>query len=239
MKLAKVIIAVLFILAPLARAWDGGTTDTVETRYPNGQLEKQFQQFTYNGNERTYLYGFYRTWHENGQPHSEGQYIKDLEEGTWIYYDSTGRRIREVTYHNGLKNSYEIEWNANGTLSKELCFKDNKLHGLSTWFQSYSNIIDLFNNYCLNILTQSLYLEGDLVLPLTDSTSNLCLGGLNKGAYSYYNKTKDLWIEWDAKNIRFWVGKKIDGKKTGQWIMWSSTGDMLEAEYYRDGIKLE
>lgn len=239
MRIFLIMTALLFGFVPLAHCWDGGTTDTVETRYASGQLKEKFQRFTYNGNERTYLYGFYRSWYENGQKKSEGQYIKDLEEGTWIYWDSTGRRVREVSYHNGLKHGMEIEWNGNGTMNKRLSFKNNTLHGVSTWFKSSNNIIDQFNNEYYTIEKNCFYLNGEELLPFSDSTVRANLILLDDRSKQYYSDELKLWVEWDRNNSKFWVGKEVEDKKNGQWILWSTTGDMLEAEYYKDGVKLD
>ncbi len=234
-----IVTGVLLCTASNVLAWWDGVVDTANTQYSSGQLSEQFQRFTFSGNERTYKYGFYRSWYENGQLEWEGQYANDKKTGTWVHWDSTGRKTEEMTYHVGFKHGLEIEWNPDGTMNKALCYRSDKLHGLSIWYSPGNSILTEFNNPCLTILAQKFYVDGVMLLPIMDSTSNPCADGLYGGKEPYHYEENDVWIEWDKDNTKFHVGRKIDDKKNGLWILWSSTGDMIKADYYKAGTPLD
>ena len=104
MKLLIITLFILIILTVNALAWWESEVDTVEILYPDSSLMEQFQTVFWSGNETTYKYGFYRSWHENGQLEWDGQYDHDNRVGTWVKWDSSGCRIEEVSYLDGSKH---------------------------------------------------------------------------------------------------------------------------------------
>ena len=42
-------------------------------------------------------------WHDNGQRAMEGRYVAGKPEGTWTFWDQTGRMIKEEVYAEGKK----------------------------------------------------------------------------------------------------------------------------------------
>jgi hypothetical protein len=212
--------------------WDETVVDTVETRYPNGQLKESYQTVYYGGNESTTKTGFYLSWYENGQLEMEGEYSGDLKVHTWIKWDSTGRRVEEVSYLAGKKHGSQIEWNPNGTTRKELNFRNDLLHGLCTWRTANYNINGLYNNPNLTIQVQSFYVEGKLLVPITKETDKLGGWPCSDKLSPYYNSDLDLWIEWHTRPCEFYVGRKVDGKKQGVWTLWTRSGDMRKVDSY-------
>ena len=239
MKMFLIVALILVCSAAHTLSWWGGAVDTMDIRDSTGQLCEQFQQFTYDGNDRTYKYGFYRSWHENGALECEGQFERGGKIGVWIYWDSTGSRTRETAYNQGIKHGMEIEWNPNGTMNSTLSYRHDKLHGLCTWYVPNNAILGLFNNPCLAVREEGFYLEGVLLLPFQDSTDTPCIGGLVGGREPYHNEERDLWIEWDKEKTKFCIGQMAKDTKIGLWILWSSTGDMIDADYFVDGAALE
>jgi antitoxin component YwqK of YwqJK toxin-antitoxin module len=225
--------AFLAVVPGSASAWEKTTIDTAETRYANGQLHEQYQQLWWGGNESTWNDGFYRSWHENGQLEWDGQYTHGEKTETWVHWDSTGSRTEEVSYSAGIKHGSEISWNPNGALRTSLCYRQGKLHGLCVWYVD-NNVID-YNNPCLSISAERLYVDGAMLLPINDTTGRPCMDGLVGGKEPYHNVESDVWIEWDRGNSHFFVGRQVEGKKHGVWIQWSADGDMERVDVYDNG----
>ncbi|MBN1212478.1 MAG: hypothetical protein JXA92_07860 [candidate division Zixibacteria bacterium] len=234
------IIIALILISPAANvmAWWASEVDTVEVFYPDGNLKEQYQTVFWSGTETTYKYGFYRSWYENGNPEREGCYERDLQTGTWVKWDNAGYRIEEVTYLDGLKHGPEIEWNQNGTVRKLLHYHNGVLHGLCSWWKANYNINDFLNNPNLTLEHESFYLGGvELVTTKTENSKDFELS-CSDGRSPYYDSALDLWVEWKMKDCCFFVGRKVNGKKDGLWVLWTKTGDMKKAEYYDAGTVL-
>ena len=223
----------IFISFPISVfPWWETVVDTVETHYPNGQLKESYQTVFWGGNESTSKTGFYRSWYENGQLEWDGQYA-GVKVHTWIKWDSTGRRVKEISYLAGEKHGSEIEWNPNGTIRKELNYRNDTLHGLCTWRKANYSINGLANNPNLTIQVQSFYVDGKLLVPITKETHQVgngypCVHAPNP----YYNAEHDLWVECHSHPSTFFVGRKVDGKKQGAWILWTQSGNVKKVEFY-------
>ena len=50
------------------------------------------------GYQRGAKHGVYRTYHENGEPAIEGQYIDNNQAGAWLFFDDSGKLIREEKF---------------------------------------------------------------------------------------------------------------------------------------------
>ena len=50
------------------------------------------------GYHRGAKHGVYRTYHENGEPEIEGQHIDNNQAGTWLFFDDSGKLIREEEF---------------------------------------------------------------------------------------------------------------------------------------------
>jgi hypothetical protein len=228
-----VISMMIFVSFPISVfPWWETVVDTVEIRYPNGQLKESYQTVFWGGNESTSKTGFYRSWYENGQLEWDGQYAADLKVHTWIKWDSTGRRAEEISYLTGEKHGSEIEWNPNGTIRKELHYRNDTLHGLCTWRKDNYNINGLANNPNLTIQVQSFYVDGKLLVPITGETDKLGGYPCNDLLSPYYNADLDLWVDWHTRPCEFFVGRKVDGKKQGAWVLWTQSGNMKKVEFY-------
>jgi hypothetical protein len=219
--------------------WDRTDVDTVEIRYSNGRMHEQFQQVFWGGNDETQKHGFYRSWYENGRQEWDGQYESGQKSQTWIHWDSTGTRIEEICYREGVKDGRENTWNPNGTLRTELQYLNDKLHGLCIWYRASNNIDGEYNNPCLTFEAQRFYVDGIMLLPIQETTDKPCLEGLVGGGEPYHNVENDLWIERDQRNTNFYVGRQIARKKHGIWILWSASGDMERVDIFDNGRQLK
>ncbi|MEP0828702.1 MAG: hypothetical protein HRF51_09285 [bacterium] len=229
--------AVTLIFYPAATyAWFAFHVDTVEARYPNGQLQEQYQKLFFEGDDSNTRTGFYRSWHFNGALEWEGNYYADLKVGTWIRWDSTGRRVEEISYVAGLKHGAEIEWLPNGIFKKRLHYHNGVLQGLCTWNRDNSNFNALCNNPNLITLKEFFYIDGKVLVPITEEIHEDIDGISCQSSLSpYHNIEYDLWIEWDTNECKFYIGKMVDGKKQGAWTLWSSTGEIISVDFYDKG----
>ncbi len=235
MRLA--IFLVICISIPIsASAWWSTDVDTVEVRYPSGQLQEQYQTVLYGGNDRLYRLGFYQSWYENGQLEWDGQYEEGLKSGTWIRWDSTGRRREEIPFLAGEKHGTEIVWNTNGTVKEKLNYRNGKRHGLCVWRQTDYDINAAFNNIWMTVDSESFYLDGVVLVSMSrssgDEGSILECSGLPS---PYYNSELDFWVEWQKWPCKPFVGPMVDGKKDGVWILWTPTGGVERVDYYVKG----
>jgi len=239
-------IVVTTILIPTFNAfgWFSTTLDTVEVRYPSGQLKEQFQTAFFEGSGRTAKFGFYWSWYENGQMEWSGHYAENDKVGCWVNWDSTGFLLAETSYDNGLKNGTEIEWNPDGTFRKLLYYKNDSLNGLCTWGKPGIMINGFYNTPDLIIDSQSYYLDGKLIVKLWklhDSTSYFSMSGPQR---LNYNNELNLWFECKRlepsistynNNASIFIGRKVGGKREGMWIQYNRSGNVIKAEYYENG----
>ncbi|MCF6242806.1 MAG: toxin-antitoxin system YwqK family antitoxin, partial [Bacteroidales bacterium] len=99
-----------------------------KTYFRNGQMseEKNWKDNVENGVWRQYYENgkkrletkidmgvrnsVYYVYYQNGRLKIRGQYKNDLMDGKWIYYDTDGKVLKEIVYHNGkAENEDELE----------------------------------------------------------------------------------------------------------------------------------
>lgn len=233
---AFLIVLTLSFFPAVSHAWFAFHVDTVEIRYPDGQLREQYQMLFFEGNGSKTRIGLYRSWHSNGKLEWEVNYYADLKIGMWIRWDSTGRRAEEVSYVAGLKHGAEIEWLPNGIFKKRLYYHNGVLQGLCTWNRDNSDFDALCNNPNLNTLKEFFYIDGKVIVPITEENHEPIYGLSCESMLSPYHNTEyDLWTEWDTNECKFYVGRKVDGKKQGPWTLWSSSGEIISVDFYDRG----
>ncbi len=240
MKQLTIALLVLACIPINVMAWFGTDVDTVEVRYASGNLKEQYQTVHWHAAETTNKYGFYRSWHENGQREWDGHYAGRVgKHGTWIMWDSSGSRVEEISYLQGKKHGAEIEWNPSGTLKTILHYRDGEMHGLCVWRKANYGVTSVANSSYMTFVKQEFYLDGTLVVSPQyegqEGSSRECCNV----ASPYYNADLDLWIEWKPEECAFFVGRKVDDKKHGEWVLWSKDGDMIKTERYDMGALLE
>jgi antitoxin component YwqK of YwqJK toxin-antitoxin module len=182
--------------------------------------------------------GFYRSWHPNGALELDGNYDGDLKIGTWIRWDSTGRRVEEVTFVEGEKHGNEVEWNIDGTVRKWLHYRHGKLHGRYIWFKPGYCINTLYNNpYLFDVIAaDQFYVDGDMIAPLgTVSSDSGDIVGC-EFQKPYYNLELDVWIVQPSREREYEIGKRVDGKREGTWTIWTEDGSMIRQEFYEQGV---
>jgi antitoxin component YwqK of YwqJK toxin-antitoxin module len=78
---------------------DGKTQGTYEQFYPTGEKEIVAQ---YQAGK---LAGKFEKFYKNGKLAVAGQNVKDLQDGTWVYYGEDGKVLREELWKQGDKLS--------------------------------------------------------------------------------------------------------------------------------------
>ena len=217
-------------------AWWDNVVDTVETRWANGQLKEQYVQITYGGNEKTQKTGLYRSWHSNGQIQKEGYYNCDAKMNTWIRWDSAGTRIEEITYVNGKKHGREIEWYPDQMVKKLLRYRNGNLHGKCIWYVPGYSWNTLINNPPIPIEAERFYVDGTLLVTIKEDGHSKQPCGVPE---PYYSAEHDLWIEWNNGCSDFYVGRQVEGRKQGKWVLWMSHGEKQRVDFYQNGELLE
>jgi len=139
-------------------------SDSVETRWPNGQIKERMVQSTDPlGHGGTVNHGSYRSWYENGSLESQGEYWTGNRFGDWRYwypdgglreagrYSTQGKQDTWVTYHSngvlaevtrysyGKKLGLSELWDGNGMPTAVLRYSEDRLHGLCLWVDYEQN----------------------------------------------------------------------------------------------------
>ena len=63
-------------------------------------------------------HGAARTWWDNGEPQSSGEYCLDERSGDWTFRDRDGNKTAFGRYERGRRRGRWSEWNAAGGTSK-------------------------------------------------------------------------------------------------------------------------
>lgn len=232
----QMILVVLITALPLTNvlAWYETVVDTVEVHWPNGQLKEQYITMYYGGNEKTWKEGPYRSWHQNGQLEYDGAYKGDAKAHTWTKWDSLGWKVEQVSYLTGKKHGEEITWHPNLHVRELLHFRNGDLYGLSTvrkpYWDANAGDWDL-------IQSRQFFVEGILIARLHSEDSSYYR---ELGTLRVFNDTiTGVWVEVSKWDREFYVGKKVDGKKHGKWILWTAHGYKQRVDFYRAGELME
>lgn len=234
-------IICLTLLSSSASAYFEVLYDTVEVKWPNGNIKEYYTRYWFTANEKGFQpHGLYSTYYENGQLNEQGHYQWNVKIGTWTRWDENGNRLEDIDYFDGLKSGQYVEWYADNTFKIFGYYNNDRKNGLWVY---HKPAIDLNN--------PDLYI--DSVLFYRNDTLMVALEG-NQGEWRhpnpwYYNGDYDLWIEWKRHNAidiltnyeYFYIGKKADGIKYGQWIKLAPNAEIISIDYFKDGemVKVE
>ncbi len=223
-----VALTILVFMSTEVQAWYATVVDTVEVRWPNGNLKEQYQTYWFGGSERTWREGFYRSWRSNGQQEQIGEYYNGLKIHAWICWDSTGAKVSATNYVNDEKHGRELVWHPGHSLKSSAHYLHGNLHGRSTrYIQSHD-----YHGRWDSIVLDQFYIDGELMFTIRE--------GRDIFLYCYrpspcYNPEKDIWLEFTNNCGDFYIGKKIDGEKHGKWIHWSEDGTMVGSVLFDHG----
>ena len=192
--------------------------------------------------------GQYTTFHEKGYKLSEG-FVNGLDEigdlikvGSWIYRNKNNRKIKEVTYINGVQEGKTIFYSPNGQELSEVYYKDNKIWNgfLTLWYPEGAK------------KESGQYYDGKREGPWVYNYKN----GQNYYLVNYHQGKRDgLYTQWDSfgrlvKEIEYINDEKITeylieydevgyvemNKRNnllyGPWVRWYNIEKKAEEGYY-------
>jgi antitoxin component YwqK of YwqJK toxin-antitoxin module/membrane-associated protease RseP (regulator of RpoE activity) len=100
-------------------------------KYPNGDLQRE-QHYDHGVNR-----GRYKSWHENGQQESEGDFREGKPHGTWTYWYENGQKRTERHYHEGALQGTSTAWYETGKRKSETDYVNDKPKGASNeWYEN-------------------------------------------------------------------------------------------------------
>jgi hypothetical protein len=71
-------------------------------------------------------HGWFKSWYENSQVASEGDYREGLKQGRWNYYYENGQKRLEAGYQDDKKQGTWVFWGRNGEKQKEERYQDDR-----------------------------------------------------------------------------------------------------------------
>lgn len=216
--------------------------DTVQTFWPNGLLKSEYFLLNHSeeeGDSNWTIVGWHQTWHENGQLHEQLLYDDGTPQGFYTAYHPNGR-LKEQGEMSSQKHGVWIRWYDSGEREEETVypilgcyskqrgwFRDgkpkfevnglrNKYHGHCFWAKSDDT--ERLNGF---------FFEGVMLVDL-DS-----LVGWHQFYQrgEYYNQQYDIWVVWDEAMSNVWVGKKVNGVRTGRWTHFLPNGEIVVEDY--------
>ncbi len=127
----------------------------------------------------TVVEGVFRSYHVNGKPEQEGNYVNGFEEGTWYKWDTLGRKVDSVFYKNGLPYIHATYTynNKNGSLSyysltdslpdiyQTISFNEDGSVGSEVFFKGQKGLLKRYSE--TGVQTDSLFTreESEAVFP--------------------------------------------------------------------------
>ncbi len=71
-------------------------------------------------------HGWFKSWYENSQVASEGNYREGLKQGRWTYYYENGQKRLEAGYQDDKKQGTWVFWGREGEKQKEEKYQDDR-----------------------------------------------------------------------------------------------------------------
>lgn len=141
---------------------------------------------------------------EDGTISEQGYFLNNLPEGTWLFYEHTGKEFpkRIATYHRGAFQGPYLELTENGAITLQAHYENNELHG--PW-GSYKFSRPLKTAHYKHGLLDGVYRE------YTEGNGKLqkeihYKDGKEHGIYRFYNEEGAVTLEYTYEN-----GERVSG----------------------------
>ena len=195
--------------------------ETIEARYPNGQLKEKYEviQDTLGNYVKD---GQYTSWHENGMKQSAGEYVDGKINGEWIRWFQSGNLLSKSISKDGQFNGKYIVWYESGQKKEEGEYLFNNFVGLRIqWYENGQKEEESnYQDYQLVGNRTQWYQDGKF--KLQENYSN---GGKRNGQY----------YSWDENGDKK-EGRYVDDILIGSEKKYNSNGILTEEiEYYPSG----
>ena len=141
-----------------------------------------------------------------------------------LYYDS-GKKMSEGEMRNGLEMGEWTSWHENENIKSTGFYVEGRKDSLWQWYDE-SGILTGAGRYTNDVedgIWMHYYPDGVV------SDSGSYLEGMKEGVWKYYH---------DNGSLKYSVNYK-GGKLCGEKILLSSSGDVVNIEYYEDGVLME
>jgi len=136
-------------------------------------------------------------FHPNENKASEGQYVDQLKDGEWKYWDEDGTLIRIENYKVGKKDGVWKTYSAStGILLEELNYLNDQLYGIANTFyiDGVPCTVENYINNQRNGNAESYFIDGKL------SIKGTFYQGLKIGVWEYYDQNGKIRKIVDYKN---------------------------------------
>ena len=216
-------------------------TGTERVLHENGQINY----------EKTYIDGWPMTWrsfHQNGKPFIEAQYLNGRANGKWLYYFDNSQMQQEQEFVNGLKHGIWYQYNQWSVMTDMWTYEHDLLNGLHTaWHWKDPNhkaTEEYYVNGKLHGRSKHFYEDGIMKDDLEYSA------GILDGVSYYYNK-KGI----PSQVVTYRQGQRIevadfyedgvnksiiqfaDDKPAGVYKEWFLDGKLSVAGQHLDGFR--
>ena len=131
------------------------------TRYPTGQVQCEETIFagqvvtktTYYANGDTesvtphvdgLVHGTRRTYYEGGQPKAVEEYVRGELHGNVALFEN-GHKSADISYVHGVKEGLEHHYNAQGHVTEEISWKNDRRHGPARYWVEGEEIVDWYH----------------------------------------------------------------------------------------------
>ena len=199
-----------------------GDYPTEEQYWPDGQLK---QRTTNIGGDTAYNHILFETWYENGQKHSEEEYVDRKQHGRLVKWYSDGKLQFDGYFDHGEPHDTNcVYWN-NGNLRHLRVYNHGVQVGL--WEQYYqTGPIEKRGNFVNGVI------DGDY--------SAFYLNGQVKFRGQYNNGNMDgLWLKYYESGKLKARSNYKNGQKNGLYEVFDESGDMFIKEKYVNGEVVE
>jgi antitoxin component YwqK of YwqJK toxin-antitoxin module len=78
--------------------------------------------------------GCWKTYYENGNLKSIGKRLQTLLDSVWTFYSKNGYKYQSISYKNGMRNGYFIQYDSLERIIKRDSFQNDVLNGASVMF---------------------------------------------------------------------------------------------------------
>ena len=184
--------------------------------------------------------GYWKTYYKNGVLRSEGNRVEHKLDGLWVFYDTSGRKEKDIVYNMGLKEG-EHTYYKDGMIEKKIPYVKNIRQGISYTFyptgkisrrDTYANdqIIGVSMLYDTLGVVTSLITYRDGVSEKIQRVNRTDRMGEKQGLW--------VWFYDDTSMIEH-QGIYSRGKKHGVFKYYDRKGRLLRSEKYIDDLLQE
>ncbi|MFT5049575.1 MAG: antitoxin component YwqK of YwqJK toxin-antitoxin module/peroxiredoxin [Chlamydiales bacterium] len=198
--------------------------------HPNGNKE---YEGTFAHERRV---GLWRYWHANGSPKAQGYFHEGREFGQWLFWDKRGQRTQRGHFQDGLQSHRWTYWHPDGSAQAEGWFLEGQKVGVwSFWDEAGAPSDRDFG------LEDGLQVVSEEWSDGTVRREGLLRGSEKQGLWLVQHRSGQARLQaafeqgviagpsvvFDANGDRLAAGVIAGGRPTGEWSVWSATGEGL------------